>query len=141
MLFFSPALALFYGTDAISEATPFRVTLELPDKWLRRDIFTLFHQNYLTLTMSAIFEAVECILIPFRWRESEQNYPPVFYFKGPRHCRKRRTGEGCREYLSRPTVELQKRLPFDWRLILIPSKNQKIKPNHHVVFDLCNDDE
>lgn len=41
MQVFSPSVALFYVTDAILETTPFRMTLELPDKWLWGDIFTL----------------------------------------------------------------------------------------------------
>lgn len=39
--FFSPSDALFYVTDAILKAPPFRLTLELQGMWLRGDIFTL----------------------------------------------------------------------------------------------------
>lgn len=49
VFFFPPSVALFYVTDAILKTTPFGMTLELPDMWLRVDIFTLSFTKTISL--------------------------------------------------------------------------------------------
>lgn len=67
MQVFSRYVALFYVTDAISETTPFRMSLELPDKWLWGEFFYSFSpQNYVTLTMSVSLRLWRIIPSPLR---------------------------------------------------------------------------
>lgn len=105
-----------------------------------RHFHSFFHQNYWPLTISVCLRLWSLFRSYQDEEKVSENYPPVPHFKGPRHGKNGRSGVGSRQYLSWPTVELQERPPFDWRLIVIPSKKQKIKPIHPFVYGLCDDD-